>query len=63
MAGTIDPPDLPAQGALMRLLVCFLAAAAALAPAGAGAQMQPHRAEYTLRLGIAANAPRTGTAV
>ena len=47
----------------MRLLVCFLAALAALAPAGAGAQMQPHRAEYTLRLGIAANAPRIGTAV
>jgi hypothetical protein len=47
----------------MRLLVCFLAAAAALAPAGAGAQMQPHRAEYTLRLGIAANAPRIGTAI
>ncbi len=47
----------------MRLLVCFLAALAALAPAGAGAQMQPHRAEYALRLGIAANAPRIGTAV
>jgi hypothetical protein len=47
----------------MRLLVCFLAALAALAPAGAGAQMQPHRAEYTLRLGVAANAPRIGTAV
>jgi hypothetical protein len=27
------------------------------------AQMQPHRAEYTLRLGTAANAPRIGTAV
>jgi hypothetical protein len=47
----------------MRPLVCFLAALAALAPAGASAQMQPHRAEYTLRLGIAANAPRIGTAV
>ena len=47
----------------MRLLVCFLAALAAIAPAGAGAQMQPHRAEYALRLGIAANAPRIGTAV
>jgi hypothetical protein len=47
----------------MRLLVCFLAALAALAPAGAGAQMQPHHAEYILRLGVAANAPRIGTAV
>lgn len=47
----------------MRLLVCFLAALTALAPAGAGAQMQPHRAEYVLRLGPAANAPRIGTAV
>jgi hypothetical protein len=47
----------------MRLLVCFLAALAVLAPAGAGAQMQPHRAEYVLRLGAAANAPRIGTAV
>ena len=25
--------------------------------------MQPHRAEYALRLGVAANAPRIGTAV
>ncbi len=47
----------------MRMLVCFLAALTALAPAGAGAQMQPHRAEYVLRLGNAANAPRIGTAV
>jgi len=47
----------------MRPLVCFLAVLAALAPAGAGAQMQPHRAEYSLRLGTAANAPRIGTAV
>jgi hypothetical protein len=47
----------------MRQLVYFLAALAAIAPAGAGAQMQPHRAEYVLRLGIAANAPRIGTAV
>jgi hypothetical protein len=47
----------------MRLLVCFLAALTALAPAGASAQMQPHRAEYVLRLGNAANAPRIGTAV
>jgi hypothetical protein len=47
----------------MRPLVCFLAALAALAPVGAGAQMLPHRAEYALRLGTAPNAPRIGTAV
>src|SRR5262245_17070725 len=47
----------------MRSLVCFLAALAALAPACAGAQMQPHRADYALRLGVAANAPRIGTAI
>jgi len=47
----------------MRLLVCFLAVSAALGPACAEAQMQPHRAEYVLRLGPAANAPRIGTAV
>ncbi|MFZ5779990.1 MAG: EipB family protein [Pseudomonadota bacterium] len=37
--------------------------AALLAPGIAGAQMQPHRAEYSLRLGTALNAPRIGTAV
>lgn len=47
----------------MRLLVCFLAALTALVPAAASAQMQPHRAEYILRLGNAPNAPRIGTAV
>jgi len=47
----------------MRLPVCFLAALTVLVPAGAGAQMQPHRAEYVLRLGVAPNAPRIGTAV
>lgn len=31
--------------------------------AAASAEMQPHRATYTLRLGAAANAPRVGTAV
>jgi hypothetical protein len=46
----------------MRKLVCFLAALSALGPQGAHAQMQPHRAEYTLRLGLAANAPRIGSA-
>jgi len=45
-------------------LARLLGAAAALAVAGpAGAQMQPHRAEYTLRLGAALNATRIGTVV
>lgn len=47
----------------MRRHVCFALAALAVAPSGAVAQMQPHRAEYALRLGTAANAPRIGTAV
>jgi len=47
----------------MRKLVCFLAAVAALGAPGAGAQVLPHRAEYALRLGPAANAPRIGTAI
>ena len=38
-------------------------AGALLAPHPILAQIQPHRAEYALRLGIAANAPRVGTAV
>jgi EipB-like len=36
---------------------------ASLAPNLAEAQMQPHRAEYVLRIGTAANAPRIGKAV
>ena len=45
-------------------LISAVAAAAALLIAGpAGAQMQPHRAEYTLRLGTALNATRIGTIV
>lgn len=41
-----------------------LAAAAALLTASpAGAEMRPHRAEYTLRLGTALNATRIGTIV
>lgn len=40
-----------------------LVLAALLAPGIASAQMQPHRAEYSLRLGTALNAPRIGTAV
>jgi len=47
----------------MRKLVCFLAAFAGLGATSAGAQVLPHRAEYALRLGPAANAPRIGTAV
>ena len=39
------------------------AAAVLLMPSPAGAQMQPHRAEYTLRLGTALNATRIGTIV
>lgn len=34
-----------------------------IAPSAAGAQVQPHRAEYALRLGAAANAARIGTAI
>lgn len=53
----------------MRRLVGFILAAAvfapglAFAPSLVFAQVQPHRAEYALRLGTAANAPRIGTAV
>ena len=51
------------HGDEMRRSVCFLLAAALLIPQSVRAQMQPHRAEYLLRLGTAANAPRIGTAV
>ena len=51
----------------MRRLIGFVLAAAVLAPGIvpgiAAAQMRPHRAEYALRLGAAAGAPRIGTAV
>ena len=47
----------------MRKLVCFLAAFSALCPQWAAAELLPHRAEYVLRLGPAANAPRIGTAI
>lgn len=63
MQSTIDPMGEPAQGAAMRRLVCFVVAAVLCGPQSAFAQMQPHRAEYVLRLGAAANAPRIGTAV
>jgi hypothetical protein len=63
MARTIDPTRAVAQGGAMRPLVRIILAAAVLWPAGLAAQVQPHRAEYALRLGAAANAPRIGTAV
>lgn len=47
----------------MRKLVCFLGVVSALCPKLAAAEMLPHRAEYLLRLGPAANAPRIGSAV
>jgi envelope integrity protein B len=51
----------------MRRFVCLVLAGAVLAtgivPGMAAAQMQPHRAEYALRLGAAPGAPRIGTAV
>jgi hypothetical protein len=46
----------------MRSLICFLPAGFLLFAHSASAQMEPHRAEYVLRLGAAANAPRIGTA-
>jgi hypothetical protein len=42
----------------------ILVALPILVSSGPGfAQMKPHRAEYVLRLGVAANAPRIGTAI
>ena len=68
MARTIDPMPPGAQGAAMSPLVRFVLAAALLGPPSAlsqaaWAQVQPHRAEYALRLGPAINAPRIGTAI
>jgi len=63
MVRTIDLMPPRAQGGAMRRLVCFVLGSAVLWPLGAAAQVQPHRAEYALRLGAAANAPRIGTAV
>lgn len=45
------------------LVSALVAAAALLAPGPAGAQLRPHRAEYSLRLGTALNATRIGSAV
>ena len=47
----------------MRRPVCFVFAAILLWPLAGFGQVQPHRAEYALRLGAAANAPRVGTAM
>jgi EipB-like len=47
----------------MRCLAWFVLAGAVLAPGMAAAELVPHRAEYALRLGMAANAPRVGTAI
>jgi hypothetical protein len=46
----------------MRLLKYLLPAGILLFAQSAAAQMQPHRAEYVLRLGAAINAPRVGMA-
>ncbi len=45
------------------LAVAGLALLTAACPIVAVAQVQPHRAEYVLRLGVAANAARIGTAI
>lgn len=63
MRRTIDRTGLAAQGVAMRRLVYFGFAAVLLWPVGSSAEPVPHRAEYILRLGPAANAPRIGTAV
>ena len=47
----------------MRSAVRLAFAAALLVPQAAATQVLPHRAEYALRLGVAANAPKIGTAV
>jgi hypothetical protein len=46
----------------MRVLLYLLPAVLLLSARDSSAQMQPHRAEYILRLGVAANAPRVGIA-
>jgi hypothetical protein len=63
MARTIDRLLWRAQGGAMRRLVGWMLAMGLFWPLGAVAQVQPHHAEYALRLGAAANAPRIGTAL
>lgn len=48
---------------MTRPMCLFLVLAVALLPRLAMAEVQPHRAEYSLRLGAAPSAPRIGTAV
>src|SRR5262249_49633733 len=60
--GDIDRPRSGPHRTSMRGLGYFLTAGVMLVAQGAAAQMQPHRAEYVLRLGAAINAPRVGTA-
>lgn len=48
---------------MTRPMCIVLALAVALLPRLAMAELQPHRAEYALRLGAAPSAPRIGTAV
>jgi hypothetical protein len=62
-ARTIDRHRPDAQGTGMRGLVSFALAAVLFLPHMASAQMQPHRAVYSLRLGTAVNAPRIGSAM
>jgi hypothetical protein len=59
---TIASMPIAAQGGAMRRPVCFLTLLALLAPS-AHAQLQPHRAEYALRLGSGFEAARIGRAV
>jgi hypothetical protein len=47
----------------MRRGASIFTVAALLASQPAWAQLQPHRAEYALRLGVAANSPRIGVAM
>src|ERR1043165_8466754 len=47
----------------MRALLCVLPPVMLLLAQEAAAQVQPHRAEYVLRLGSAINASRVGTAI
>ena len=48
---------------MTRPMCIVLALATLLFPGTAAAELQPHRAEYALRLGAAPNAPRIGTAL
>src|SRR5579872_4996923 len=52
--------DCGASMSLMKRGMGLLLFAVLLMPQAAWAQLQPHRAEYIVRLGTAANAPRVG---